>query len=940
VEIPKDDNIFLAIDANAIIHRAFHAYPDTLVNSKGIQVDAVYGFTSMFLSVLEKFNPKYIACAFDTKKPTFRHIEYPAYKAHRKPTDQSLIAQFPLVEDILRAFNIPIIKKPGFEADDILGDLAKRVDGGKWSDYGLKMMIVSGDRDLLQLVGGDVYVCLPEGSFRNLIVYDEGQTIQKMGVKPNQIVDYKALVGDPSDNIPGVKGIGEKSVANFFAKYDSVDELYRHLDEIPTRQANLLRDGVEQMEMSRKLAQIITDVDITVDLESCLMKDFKREEVLDLFREMEFKTLINKIPRYGQEESPENGQIELFGDASSDNEGEVISTTPKADNIPTWGILDIKKLVKRVTDLKRIVIVYLPNSDSGFISKSAKSILSKLFLCIVDNSGQQEYAQMDGDSSQLNSLISFTNLLECETYFYNWEGFIEDQILSTSLTPEWSESPIRLYDIKLVSHILSSGSGVELDDLLFKYLGVQISEIPTPAEVLPMMDALVTALMEDVTNFDIALYRDELTSLFNCSERDSFLVISKRREFDRVVMLEMWLSLILANMEKDGVSVDLTVLNEANSLFRKKIGELTEKIYYLIGHEFNINSPKQLSEVLFDELKLPMGRGKSGRSTREEILKKLQDLHPAITHILEYRATAKLHGTYIKPLVKESVALPDNRDFRVHTNFIQTGTSSGRLSSQEPNMQNLPTGDERSDLVKSVFVPRKGFMFLSLDYSQIELRVLAAISEDKHMIRDFKAGRDIHASTASRILNKSLKSITKNERQLGKTINFGIVYGQTKYGLARMLDIPVNQASEYIEEYLSDYSGVKEYVEFITKFCIENGYVETLLGRKREIRGIISPNIREREAAVREAINMPIQGSAADIIKLAMFDIFRYIQKEGLDSKVKLLLQVHDELIFEVKEDLDTEIIDELVRIFGSVVDIGVPLLVHKYEGRNLSELK
>ncbi len=940
MQTSNENNLFLAIDANAIIHRAFHAYPNTLVTSKGIQVDAVFGFTSMLLSVLEKFKPKYIACAFDTSKPTFRHTDFPEYKAQRKPTDQSLVAQFPLVEEVLKAFNIPIIRKPGFEADDILGDLASKVIEGKWSDYGLKMMIVSGDRDLLQLIRGEVYVCLPEGSFRNLVIFDEENTYKKMGVKPDQIVDYKAIVGDASDNIPGVKGIGSKSVIKFLEKYGSVDELYKHLNEIPPRQAKMLLDGVEQMELSRKLAKIISNTGISIDLESCLLKDFDRREVIRLFGEYEFRTLINKIPQNAEEKKTQNGQIGMFGVEAREIDLNDENTVNTIGDIPTRGIKELLKTRGKYDDKLleggRVIYWY------KYSKIKMNDELGQLFQIIVDNLGQLNYEQIElvEDKNNIKELLGFMLDHNCETYFIGWERFIQNLFKSNICETKYLSDRLKIYDANLVGHFLSSGSNSEIDDLVFKYLGVQVDADLDPNEIIPYINKLIEILNAEKLTFDIKMYRQELIGSLENNSRDEHLIISRNKLFDRIAVLEVWLSVILANMESQGVCVDTKQLDSVNIAFSEKTEKLLKEIYYHVGHEFNLNSPKQLSEVLFDDLKLPMGRGKSGRSTREEVLDKLQDLHPVISHILEYRTVSKLHGTYIKPLIEKANSIDDSSEFKVHTNFMQRGTSSGRLSSQNPNMQNLPTGNDYSDMVKSVFVPSKGYKFLSLDYSQIELRVLAAISKDKNMTRDFKNDRDIHTSTASRILNKPIKTITKNERQLGKTINFGIVYGQTKYGLSRMLNIPVQQAEQYIEEYLSDYEGVKEYVNFITNFCSENGYVETLLGRKRLIKGIISPNIREREAAIREAINMPIQGSAADIIKLAMFDIFNFIRMKDLEDDIHLILQVHDELIFEVKENLSEDVINELINIFGNVVDLGIPLVVHKYEGNNLSELK
>ncbi len=968
LEVSKNEDIFLAIDANAIIHRAFHAYPNTLRTSQGIQVDAVFGFTSMLLSVLNKFKPKYIACAFDTAKPTFRHAEYPEYKATRKPKDKSLLAQFPICEEILKAFNIPIIKKEGFEADDILGDISNRVKTGKWSNYGLKLLIVSGDRDLLQLIGDNVEVCLPEGSFRNLVTFNKTKTLEKYGIHPNQIVDYKGIVGDSSDNIPGVKGVGEKTVIELLKKYGSVDQIYNHLDEIPTRQANLLKEGVEQMEMSRKLATIIKDVDIELDLESCVMLDFDRKQVLDLFRELEFRTLINKIPDNGNQDKISGDQMSLFSGSTNEVFQDKNLLYQHID-IPLGGISQIQELFNK-EEISKICFVYIPdqvildknnlnvsignnqaNTSDNFLSKN---ISENLYLLAVDKSGQNIYRKIIiNRETSTDQLLSFINTQKCETYFLNWESFCSDILTKNNISFDdicTKCETLRVYDLGLINHVISSETkSNEFEELSFKYLGLNLTLNSQIDEILQAVSKILENISNERYIFNVSMFEEDILDKFQ-NHRDERIVISKYKYFDRVILLESWLALILAEMEKNGVNIDSKILFKSKDFFENRIKELEKTIYYSIGHEFNISSPKQLSEILFDELKLPMGRGKTGRSTREEVLNKLQGLHPAIESILEYRYISKLNGTYIKPLINNIqnkgllAQIDDNNNqsntFKVHTDYIQTGTTSGRLSSQEPNMQNLPTGDLNADIVKSIYVPTQGYTFLSLDYSQIELRVLAAISKDENMIKDFNNDRDIHTATASRVLDKPLKDVSKKDRSLGKTINFGIVYGQTKYGLARMLNISGDLAEKYIDEYFEEYKGVKSYMEYVKDFCTKNGYVETLLGRRRFIRGINSPNIREREASVREAINMPIQGSAADIIKLAMFDISQYIVKNGLSNDVKLLLQVHDELIFEIKDELMEKVAPELEKIFGSVLDLGIPLVVHKSVGNNLSELK
>lgn len=882
---------FLAIDANAIVHRAFHAYPPTLTTEDGVQVNAVYGFSVMLLSALKSFDPKYVLCAFDTHKPTFRHEEYPDYKGTRAPTDQSLIDQFPLVEEILKAFNIPIIKKEGFEADDILGTIAKYVSEKKWSNENIDLYILSGDRDLLQLVNENVKVCLPSGSFKDLVAYDREKTHEYTGLYPEQIVDFKALAGDPSDNIPGIKGIGGKSAIELLEKYGDLDTIYHNLKDIKTRQANLLREGIEQAEMSRKLAKIEQEVDITVHLEACLLRDFDKRKVLELFKEFSFKSLI---PRLDEIESNENNnptsQLDIFSINSE------VEWTSKED------------FESKLGNAERIVLAKISPEES--ITGSEYYMVR-----IVDKRGVKE--------DILCKELCCTGTHECETTLYQLEGSVSRRL---GLEGE------NILDIGLFAHLINSERrGYTLKDLSFDYSSQILLEKISPNDLNKVLDALeeIRATQIEKAN-DIELYdytRISIEQELKIKEEYLFRVLRK---------IELPISKILSKMEDRGIGVDINHLSKMNEKLDKKVKTLTQGIYDTVGHEFNINSPKQLSDVLFKELDLP---NKSKGSTKESVLMELKGAHPMVEKLLEYRELSKMLTTYTKPLLEMASGNEEEGRGSIHTNFNQTGTTSGRFSSSNPNMQNIPLKGEWAEDLRKSFVPRKGFKFVGIDYSQIELRIMADISKDNLLIKDFNDDLDIHKTTAARLLDKEIDEVTKKERSLGKTVNFAVLFGQTAYGLASMLGIDSDVAAEYIQSYFEHYKGVEEYIRGLEKEAYKKGYVQSMFGTTRHIKGLRSKNIRMMRAAQREAINMPIQGSEADIMKLAMIKLDEMIE-EKFKEKAYILLQIHDELIFEVQSDKVTEFIKEAETLMQGVVSLEVPLVVHSSVGDNMAELK
>ena len=893
--IDSNKDVFLAIDANAIIHRAFHAYPPNLQTPEGVQVNAVYGFTAMLLEALEIFGPEYVLCAMDTQAPTFRHQTFPDYKATRKPTDMTLVEQFPLVEEVLQAFNIPVIKKEGYEADDILGTVSRYVSEGIWNGEDLDLYILSGDRDLLQLVNDRTYVCLPNGNFKNIVVYDKEKTFEKYGYRPDQVVDYKALVGDPSDNIPGIKGVGDVTATKLLKEYDSLDEIYKNINEIEGRAKKLIAEGIEQAEFSRELAEIDRNVDIDIHLTDCILKDLDRGALNSTFKKYAFKSLIKKLDGiFGKEESSKNGsQLDMFNSNAKDFE---------------W--TQEKEVGELVENAKELTVAYINSSEStneeGFICLRGK-----------DSEGQVN----DAVSKDLDILEKIGGK---PSVMYNFE----------ELVTHYRDIPLsevsNYFDVCLAEHLLHSESReVNLKDLAFKYSTKILNEEISPMRFKEILDVVEDAHLEQKKKMDKLVLYDYTYKSIN-----EYLDVDDEYLLNSLKNIEIPVSVVLAHMESRGIMIDKGKLKALQEDLEKDISDTKQEIYDTVGHEFNINSPKQLSEVLFEELDLP---NKSKGSTREAVLRKMKGIHPIIEPLLHYREVSKVQSTYVEPLLANSNEEENN--LSVHTDFKQTGTTSGRFSSVNPNMQNIPLEGEWAQRLRECFVARKGYKLVGMDYSQMELRIMADISGDELLIKDFVDGLDIHSATAARVLDKDIEDVKKKERSLGKTVNFGMIFGQTSFGLASLLGVDRETARKYINSYFDHYKGVEQYMRKTEQEAYERGYVQTMFGTTRNILGIRSRNNRRRSAAAREAINMPVQGSEADIMKLVMKNLFQLI-KEKYPKKAYILLQIHDEILFEVDESLVDDFIKEAQNIMLESVSLEVPLELHVSKGDSLDELK
>ena len=814
------------------------------------------------------------------------------YKGTRAPTDQSLIDQFPMVEEVLNSFNIPVIKKPGYEADDILGTLSKYVANGKWEDENIDIYILSGDKDLLQLVRDRVYVTLPNGGFKNLVIYNPAKVKTKYGFTPDQVIDYKAIVGDPSDNIPGVKGIGDKTARTLLEQYGTLDDIYRNISNLKPRQQKLLAESVEQAEFSKKLATIETNMRLDLNLTDCVLKDFDRSKLTYTFKRYAFRSLISKLD-------------DLFG------KEEVDSPTSQLDMFNTQGVSELNW--SNFEDVKSDIM----DSDNLFISYiSTEESFDNIPFLIVENNKEQRFL-----FKEYNWFRGLDGK-DIDIVFYNWEEFVSDISLY-----EFDTS--KVFDIRLFEHMIKSEKrSIGLKDVSFDYSNEVLGEKIDPQKYNIVMDIVkITYEKQMELANSIKLYDHTKESIKKyLGVNNNFLINSHRH-------IELPISCILSRMEDRGMKIDRERLMELKDEIDSKINDLEQSIYDSLGHEFNINSPKQLADVLFVELQLPRS---SKLSTKESVLSKMIGQHPIIEFVLEYREVSKISSTYVEPLLH---LIRESDDDVIHTDFKQMGTSSGRFSSINPNMQNIPIDGQWAPKVRRSFIAQEGYKLMAIDYSQMELRIMADISEDKALCQDFIDRKDIHSATAARILDKEIEFVSKDERKLGKTINFGMIFGQTGYGLARLLNIDVEVASRYINEYFEAYSGVAEYMENTDKVAREYGYVQTMFGTTRNVRGLRSKNRRMSAAASREAVNMPIQGSEADIMKYIMIKLQELINDKYSD-KAYMLLQIHDEIVFEVASDTMEEFSKDAQDIMENSIKLTVPLDIHLSIGDSWDQLK
>lgn len=897
----------ILIDSHAIIHRAYYALPP-LSSPSGEPTNAVYGFTTILMRMLKELKPDYIAACFDMATPTFRHIVYERYKAQRPEVPHDLSSQFSLVKEVLKAFDIPILEKEGYEADDIIGTLAEKFR----DERDVEIVVVTGDLDTLQLVRPRLKVYSMKKGISEIMIYDEKAVEERYGLKPSQLIDFKGLKGDPSDNIPGVRGIGEKTAAELIASFGSLEGVYKALrsgnKKVSKNIAEKLFAGEEDAKFSKELARIIVDIPIRVGLEDLRWKEPKDfSKIKDVFSRLGFSSLLKRL----------DDKIKPVGcHAAALLDGFTVARLQIKTIKNLSGFEEFRRKAK--------------DGDHGIIlyEKRLYSVLSQVL----------------GDCG-----IAAAPPAIAASLVFEWSS---DILYKKDVKAFWQHPPrpLFVYDGKSIIRFLRN-FGIEVgpikfDLMLAAYLGgIFGRDFSYPALVTQELGHTISQAP-----------REELGRFFEVARAlEGKLTVGRVRDvFEKI---ELPLVRVLADMEDRGIKVDVDVLKKLSGEIDKRLVKLTEEIYQLSGGPFNINSSQQLAAVLFEKLKLT-SRGlrktaKAGRvSTGAAELDKLKGAHPIIKKILEYRELTKLKTTYVDAL--PPLVNPETE--RLHTTFNQIGTVTGRLSSSDPNLQNIPIMSELGREIRKAFVAEKGFMLVSFDYSQIELRVAAHLANDEKMLDAFQRGLDIHKMTAAEIFNIPLRGVTQEQRRAAKTLNFGILYGMGPQALAESTGMSKDEAKKFIDEYFLDFSGIKRYIENTLKFAAKNGYVETLFGRRRYIPEVHSPNWQLKREAERMAVNMPIQGTATgDIIKLAMIKVDEWIRKEKLENDIRMLLQVHDELLFEVREGLSQtwfrhketrfggdfiEKIQRIKKIMENVVELKVPLAVDVKIGKNWGEQK
>jgi DNA polymerase-1 len=923
MEMNKSKKLIL-IDGNALMHRAYHALPP-LTTKKGEIVNAVYGFTSVLLKVIKDLKPDYMICAFDVKGGTFRDKIYKDYKAGRKKPDQEFYDQIPKIKEVVKALNIPIIEKEGFEADDVIGALAKQA-GKKF-----KITIVTGDLDLLQLVNKNTEVFTLKKGIKDTVIYDEKAVQERYGLKPGQIIDFKGLRGDPSDNIPGVNGIGEKGASELLKNFGSIERLYEAIEN--NKDNNLIKPRIKEKLiaqkkealMSKKLATIDRNMDIKLDLEKCVWGDYDQEKLNNLFRELEFYSLINRV-------NEANG---------NSNNASGIKNQENKKYIKYIILDNEKKINKFLVELKkRKRFVFQTRNDGGDVNQ--KDLTGIVFLWENSPIYFVPLILKDNRPNLFNTSISVKNsslekikpILEDKNYKKIGYFFKRDiEVLHNhNIVVKGLD-----FDIMLASYLLDPGKrDYSKDKIIFDYLGHKDNEeIEDEKEI-----------KEKIKNANIIAKLSHFFELYKILKNK----LGEEKMEDLFYKIEMPLIRILVKMEMNGVNLDVKLLKILSGELTIKISKLEEKIHSLSGDKvFNINSSKQLARVLFEKMKLPtegIKKTQTGYSVAAPELEKLKKENIIIDFISEYKELVKLKNTYIDALPK----LISKKTNRLHTTFNQTVTATGRLSSSNPNLQNIPIRTEIGRKIRKAFVAEPKRKLLSADYSQIELRIIAMIADDKKMKEIFNKDLDIHTATAAEVNQIPIKDVTSEMRRSAKALNFGVIYGMGVFGFAQSAGIGRDRAKEFIKDYMEKFSDVAKYIEKSKEDARKNGYAETLFGRRRYLPELNSTNAMVRNSAERMAINMPIQGTAADIIKIAMIKIDGWIKKYNNENKdaVKLLLQVHDELLFSVKEehlekaaqDIKEIMENRSLDIDGKKIDFPVPIKVDLKAGDNWEEMK
>lgn len=882
------------IDGNSLINRAYYAMKNPMITKEGIYTQGIFGFLNMIDKIKRDYEPEYMAIAFDLKAPTFRHKEYDAYKAGRKKMPPELAMQIPLLKDVLSAMNIKQLELEGFEADDIIGTVARGAE-----EYGLEPYIITGDKDELQLATDKVKVIITRKGVSEFEIYDKQAMIDKYGFTPSQFIDFKGLMGDQSDNIPGIPGVGEKTAAKLILEFGSVENLIENYESIKQKGLRTkVEENAQLAVMSKRLATINVNVPIELNFEEFLLREPDYDRLIDIYKKLEFNKFLKKL------------QITDSGD----------DVDEKTDSM----------MYKDTSSFEKILV----NSSRSLENISLRG---ETVLKVFGDGNHLKKPEIEGIAAINDDKYYYFDCRDMDE-IYSWLAEQDISFIGHGLKNDYfmlMSRGIRSFDTNfdtaVVQYVIDSGrSNYSLTLLTNEYLHSSVKEEKEFAAENSQMDLFtdnVKAYMD--YGFEIC------SAVLNIKEAQQGIL---RKEGLEKVAYEVELPLVevMASMENEGFKADRSYLEEFGDTLAGEIDNLSNKIIEMAGEEFNINSPVQLGEILFEKLGLPSGKKtKRGYSTSADILEKIKDKHPIVPAVLEYRTLAKLKSTYIDGMIP----LIDPEDSRIHAHFNQTVTTTGRISCTEPNLQNIPIRQELGRKLRKAFVPdNDSCMLVGADYSQIELRVLAYMSGDEGLICAFNNGEDIHRATAANVLGVSEDEITVEERSRAKAVNFGVIYGMSSFGLSSELNITRKDADEYIKAYFEKHEAVKEFMDSQVEFCKENGYVNTIMGRKRYIKEIHASAFNVREVGKRLAMNTPIQGSAADIIKLAMIKVYNALRENNLKSK--LILQIHDELIINTYDDERAAVEKLLTENMESAFEMAVNLKADLNEGSNWYELK
>ena len=910
----------IVVDGNSIMNRAFYGIMGSkmLMTKDGTYTNAVYGFLAIIFKVIDELQPDYIAVAFDLKAPTARHKMYDGYKANRKGMPNELAEQMPIIKDILKCMNITIIEKEGYEADDVLGTLARIGE-----QQGLEVTILSGDRDTFQLATDKVTIRIPRTKAGKTEVdnFDRNKVLEIYGVEPKQLIEVKGLQGDTSDNIPGVPGVGEKTALNLIKEYSSIEDLYKSIENGTATVKGKLKENLinnkDLAELSKFLGTINVEVPINEKIEELKVKEWNNEEVLNIFKELNFNRFIDRFNLNNFQEKKQTKNLFEIKDIDTGNKEEM-------SNI----VSIIQKQGKRIYYFGKKI----DKNSNNIVKKQINSIN------ILNKENEEVYYIKIKDFA--NFLETFKSVFESEKIEKYGFSISEDYVLLMENNVHLSKI---IYDAEIAGYVLNPTNKPTMQNLASEYLNIDIDELilnnsgieeKNENKQINLFDTLSNSNEEhehDCDKFKNALYAYCIGNLSN-------ITLEKLKEINSIDLfnnIEMPLVEVLSQMQVNGMYVDKNELIQIGNKLKEKLDILTSEIHELAGENFNINSTQQLGKILFEKLKLPIiKKTKTGYSTDVDILEKLKNEHPIIEKILEYRSLMKLNSTYVEGLLPYI----NKKTNRIHSFFHQTITATGRISSTEPNLQNIPTRIELGKQLRKVFKPREGDIYIDADYSQVELRVLAHISKDENMMQAFLHDEDVHKQAASKVLGIPIEEVTKEQRSSAKAVNFGIVYGISDFGLSEQLGISRKEAKNYIEQYLEKYSGIQKFMNDIVEEAKEKGYVETLFHRRRYIPELKSNNYMVRQFGARAAMNTPIQGTAADIMKIAMITTYKKLKEMNLDAQI--VLQVHDELILECKINQKDIVAKLLKESMENAIKMDVPLKVETSEAINWYEAK